>query len=71
VGSLCGILRRFGLWRPIADRVQALPERHMASEAESSPLYAPNKWVPARLLMKLPLRLALAEWEKSIVLAFR
>jgi len=43
----------------------------MASEAESSPLYAPNKWVPARLLMKLPLRLALAEWEKSIALAFR
>ncbi len=28
VGALRGILRQFGLWGPIADRVKALPERH-------------------------------------------
>jgi integrase len=27
-GALRGILRQFGLWGPIADRVKALPERH-------------------------------------------
>jgi integrase len=27
-GTLRGILRQFGLWGPIADRVKALPERH-------------------------------------------
>jgi len=32
-GSLRGILRQFGLWGPIADRVKALPERHDVGRA--------------------------------------
>ena len=35
VGSLRGILRQFGLWAPIADRVRALPERHNVGRAFS------------------------------------
>jgi integrase len=33
VGALRGILRQFGLWGPIADRVKALPERHNIGRA--------------------------------------
>ncbi len=36
VGSLRGILRQFGLWGPIADRVRALPERHDVGRAVSA-----------------------------------
>jgi len=36
VGSLRGILRQFGLWGPIADRVRALPERHDVGRAISA-----------------------------------
>jgi integrase len=36
VGALRGILRQFGLWGPIADRVRALPERHDVGRAVSS-----------------------------------
>jgi integrase len=36
VGALRGILRQFGLWGPIADRVRALPERHDAGRAISA-----------------------------------
>jgi integrase len=36
VGSLRGILRQFGLWGPIADRVRALPERHDVGQAISA-----------------------------------
>lgn len=32
-GALRGILRQFGLWSPIADRVKALPERHDVGRA--------------------------------------
>ena len=32
-GALRGILRQFGLWGPIADRVRALPERHDVGRA--------------------------------------
>lgn len=35
IGSLRGILRQFGLWGPIADRVKALPERHDVGRAIS------------------------------------
>lgn len=35
VGALRGILRQFGLWGPIADRVKALPERHDVGRAVS------------------------------------
>ncbi|HVB98751.1 MAG TPA: hypothetical protein VNJ12_05385 [Candidatus Dormibacteraeota bacterium] len=35
VGSLRGILRQFGLWGPISDRVRALPERHNVGRAVS------------------------------------
>lgn len=35
VGTLRGILRQFGLWGPIADRVKALPERHDVGRAIS------------------------------------
>ncbi len=34
-GALRGILRQFGLWGPIADRVKALPERHDVGKAIS------------------------------------
>src|SRR5215472_4212132 len=34
-GALRGILRQFGLWGPIADRVKALPERHDVGRAIS------------------------------------
>ncbi len=33
VGALRGVLRQFGLWGPIADRVKALPERHDVGRA--------------------------------------
>jgi len=33
IGALRGILRQFGLWGPIADRVKALPERHDVGRA--------------------------------------
>jgi integrase len=33
VGSLRGILKQFGLWGPMADRVRALPERHDVGRA--------------------------------------
>src|SRR5262249_44329247 len=36
VGSLRGILRQFGLWGAIADRVHALPERHNVGRALSA-----------------------------------
>jgi integrase len=36
VGALRGILRQFGLWGPIADRVRALPERHDVGRAISA-----------------------------------
>jgi integrase len=36
VGSLRGILRQFGLWAPIADRVRPLPERHNVGRALSA-----------------------------------
>lgn len=36
VGSLRGILRQFGVWGPIADRVRALPERHDVGRAISA-----------------------------------
>ena len=36
VGSLRGILRQFGFWGPIADRVRALPERHDVGRAVSA-----------------------------------
>lgn len=36
VGSLRGILKQFGLWGPMADRVRALPERHDVGRALSS-----------------------------------
>ena len=36
VGALRGILRQFGLWGPIADRVRALPERHDVGRAVSA-----------------------------------
>ncbi len=36
VGSLRGILRQFGLWSPIADRVRSLPERHDVGRALSA-----------------------------------
>ncbi|HEY1470884.1 MAG TPA: tyrosine-type recombinase/integrase [Candidatus Acidoferrum sp.] len=36
VGALRGILRQFGLWGPIADRVRALPERHDVGRALSA-----------------------------------
>ncbi|HJY86596.1 MAG TPA: hypothetical protein VKE24_07125, partial [Candidatus Acidoferrales bacterium] len=32
-GALRGILRQYGLWGPIADRVKALPERHDVGRA--------------------------------------
>jgi len=35
VGSLRGILRQFGIWGPLADRVRALPERHDVGRAIS------------------------------------
>jgi integrase len=35
-GALRGILRQFGLWGPIADRVKALPERHDVGRAISA-----------------------------------
>jgi hypothetical protein len=35
VGALRGILRQFGLWGPIADRVRTLPERHDVGRAVS------------------------------------
>jgi integrase len=34
-GSLRGILRQYGLWGPLADRVKALPERHDVGRAIS------------------------------------
>jgi integrase len=34
IGALRGVLRQFGLWGPIADRVRALPERHDVERAE-------------------------------------
>lgn len=34
-GALRGILRQFGLWGPIADKVKALPERHDVGRAIS------------------------------------
>ena len=34
-GALRGILRQFGLWGPIADRVKSLPERHDVGRAIS------------------------------------
>jgi integrase len=36
VGTLRGVLRQFGLWGPIADRVRALPERHDVGRAVSA-----------------------------------
>jgi integrase len=36
VGTLRGILRQFGLWGPIADRVRSLPERHDVGRALSA-----------------------------------
>ena len=33
IGALRGVLRQFGLWGPIADRVKALPERHDVGRA--------------------------------------
>jgi len=36
VGALRGILRQFGLWGPIADRVRSLPERHDVGRAISA-----------------------------------
>jgi integrase len=36
VGALRGVLRQFGLWGPIADRVRALPERHDVGRAVSA-----------------------------------
>ena len=36
VGALRGILRQFGLWGPIADRVRGLPERHDVGRAVSA-----------------------------------
>ena len=36
VGALRGILRQFGLWGPIADRVRSLPERHDVGRAVSA-----------------------------------
>jgi hypothetical protein len=35
-GALRGILRQFGLWAPIADRVRSLPERHDVGRAASA-----------------------------------
>ena len=35
-GALRGILRQYGLWGPIADRVKALPERHDVGRAISA-----------------------------------
>jgi len=35
-GALRGVLRQYGLWGPIADRVKALPERHDVGRAISS-----------------------------------
>jgi hypothetical protein len=35
VGALRGILRQFGLWDPLADRVKTLPERHDVGRAIS------------------------------------
>jgi integrase len=35
-GALRGILRQFGLWGPIADKVKALPERHDVGRAISA-----------------------------------
>jgi integrase len=35
IGAARGILRQFGLWGPIADRVRALPERHDIGRAIS------------------------------------
>jgi len=36
VGALRGVLRQFGLWGPIADRVRSLPERHDVGRAVSA-----------------------------------
>ena len=36
VGALRGVLRQFGLWGPIADRVRSLPERHYVGRAVSA-----------------------------------
>jgi integrase len=36
VGALRGILRQFGLWAPVADRVRTLPERHDVGRAVSA-----------------------------------
>ncbi len=36
IGALRGILRQFGLWGPISDRVKALPERHDVGRALSA-----------------------------------
>jgi len=36
VGCLRGILRQFGLWGPLADRIRALPERHNVGRALSA-----------------------------------
>jgi integrase len=35
IGTMRGILRQFGLWGPISDRVKALPERHDVGRALS------------------------------------
>ena len=35
VGCLRGVLRQFGLWGPISDRVRSLPERHNVGRAVS------------------------------------
>jgi integrase len=35
IGALRGVLRQYGLWGPIADRVKALPERHDVGRAIS------------------------------------
>jgi hypothetical protein len=36
IGALRGILRQFGLWGPISDRIRNLPERHDVGRAVSS-----------------------------------
>lgn len=40
VGALRGILKQFGLWAPIADRVKALPERHKKRNLSQQPARA-------------------------------
>jgi integrase len=56
-GALRGILRQFGLWGPIADKVKALPERHDVGRA--IPMEDESKLLAAASVSRSPALLPL------------